>query len=274
MSRARVAVVLSGGGAKGAAHLGAARALAEARVEVVHWIGTSMGAVTAAALAGGETPAVLLERFGAIRRRDVLQRAPFALLRGVWAPAMLDPEPFRAAITRFLPGDRFADLAAPCTVTAVERLTGQVASFGTRGEDAPLLDALMAACALPPYFPPASVNGRELYDGGLRGPVPLGVAEGLDCDFVVVVDVGPGFDETGTPVHLPPPLLAAADTAIGWLMAGTTALMRERWDRNPANPPLLWVRPTSDRGATFAIERVPEYARAGHHAMQAALKQL
>lgn len=274
MSGGRAAVVLSGGGAKGAAHLGAARALRDAGVEAVHWIGTSMGAVTAAALAGGEDPDALVARFAEIRRRDVLRRAPFALLRGIWAPALLDPQPFRATMARFVPAARFADLATPCTVTAVERDTGQVRRFGALGEDAPLHDALMAACALPPYFPPAEVAGTACYDGGLRGPVPLALAEGIDCDLVVVVDVGPGFDETGTPVHRPPPFLAAADTAIGWLMAGTTLLQRERWDRIPGLPPLLWVRPTSDRGATFALERVPEYARAGHHAMRQALEKL
>ncbi len=274
MTAPRVAVVLSGGGAKAAAHLGAARALADAGIVPVHWIGTSMGAVMAAALASGATSAGLLERFSKVQRRDILRRAPFALLKGVWANAQLDPAPFRATIASLLTVSRFDELQTPCTITAVERETGREVRFGTGGEDAPLLDALMAACALPPYYPAATANGREFYDGGLRGPVPLRVAEGILCDFVAVIDVGPGFDETGTPVQMPPPLLAAADTAIGWLMAGTTLLLRERWDRIPGLPPLLWIRPTSDRGATFALDRIREYERAGHHAMQAALQHL
>jgi len=73
---------------------------------------------------------------------------------------------------------------------------------------------------------------------------------------------------------VPPPLVAAADTAIGWLMAGNAELMRERWAANPGLPPLIWLRPISDRAATFAMERIPEYANAGFSAMQTALASL
>lgn len=274
MNGPRVAVVFGGGGAKGAAHLGAARALREYGADVVRYVGTSMGAVMAAACASGHDPATLLEAFGTVRERDVLVRARFALLKGVWAPALLETAPFRAAIERLLPVRRFSDLVTPCTVTAVDRTTGEEVAFGTDGEDVPLLDALTASCALPPYFAPVRVAGRDCIDGGVRGPVPLFRAAQVPCDFVVVVDVGPGFDEQGTPVRLPPPLLAASDTAIGWLMAGTTELLRDKWDRTPGLPPLLWVRPTSDRGATFAMERIPEYERAGHRAMRDALQRL
>ncbi|HET9134291.1 MAG TPA: patatin-like phospholipase family protein [Gemmatimonadales bacterium] len=274
MNGPTVAVVFGGGGAKGAAHLGAARALREYGANVVRYVGTSMGAVMAAACASGRDPATMLDAFAAVRERDVLVRRRFALLKGIWAPALLEMPPFRAAIERLLPERRFADLAIPCTVTAVDRATGEAVVFGTDGEDAPLIDALTASCALPPYFPPVRVAGRECVDGGVRGPVPLYCAERIACDFVVVVDVGPGFDERGTPVRLPPPLLAATDTAIGWLMAGTTELLRAKWDATPGLPPLLWVRPTSDRGATFAMERIPEYERAGHHAMREALQRL
>lgn len=274
MSVLRVVVVLSGGGAKAAAQLGVARALAEAGVVPIHWIGTSMGSVMAAALASGAAPEAIIEQFASLRRRDVLRRAPLALFRGIWAPAQLDPAPFRATIASLLGVTSFRELSAPCTITAVDQQSGDELRFGTGGTEAPLIDALMGSCALPPYYPAAMVNGRACYDGGLRGPVPLGVAEGIDCDRVVVVDVGPGFDEVGTPVHLPPPLLAAADTAVGWLMAGTTALVRERWQRTPGRPPLVWLRPISDRGATFALERVPIFARAGYDAMRSALGAL
>lgn len=274
MSQPRVAVVMGGGGAKAAAHLGAAIALAEAGIVPVHWIGTSMGSVVAAALAGGADPAVLLARFGGIERDEVLEREPWAVVKGFWAPAVFRADGLRRVVESLVEARRFADLASPCTVTAVERDTGKVIRFGTLGEDAPLIDALMASCALPPYFRAVTVNGRHCYDGGIRAPLPLPVAESVDCDLVVAIDVGPGLDEVGEPVERPPPLLAAADTAIGWLMAGTTALLRERWESRAALPPLLWVRPTSDRGATFAVERIGEYGRAGERAMRDALRGL
>jgi predicted acylesterase/phospholipase RssA len=251
-------MVLGGGGAKTAAHLGAARALRDAGIVPIHWIGTSMGAVMAAALASGEAPEAILERVAAIRRNDVLHTSWSGLVRGIWSPAVMKPEP----------------VVAPCTVTAVEVKTGKEIAFGSGGEDAPLIDALAAACALPPYFPPAPVNGRTFYDGGLRAPVPIGQAVGIDCTFVVAIHTAPGFDETGTTVEVPPPLIAAADTAIGWLMAGSVELQRERWDLVPGRPPLIWLRPVTDRGAMFAASRTAQYAADGYRAMMQVLEEM
>jgi predicted acylesterase/phospholipase RssA len=266
--------VLGGGGAKAAAHLGAAVALRDAGITPVHYVGASMGSVVAAALAGGADPAELLARFTGIGRGDVLQREQFAILKGVWAPAIFRSAPFRATVERLVTHRSFDELATPCTVAAVERDTGDLVAFGADGEAAPLIDALMASCALPPWFRPVELNGRHFYDGGLRAPLPLPLAERVSCDLVIAIDVGPGFDESGTPVEVPPPLLAATDVAIGWLMAGTTELLRERWERRPDLPPLLHVRPTADRSATFAVERIGEYGRAGERAMREALRKL
>lgn len=274
MNGPRVVLVLGGGGAKAAAHLGAARALYEAGIRPTHIIGTSMGAVIAVALATGEEPAAILARFAAVKERDVLAPERLQLFKGIWARALLKSEPLRATIARLISARTFGELVIPCTVTAVEAKTGREVAFGAGGEDAPLHDALLGSCALPPYFAAARVNGRDFYDGGLRAVVPLRQAEGLDCDFVVAIHVGPGFDEQGTPAQVPPPFVAAADTAIGWLMAGTAELMRERWELNPGVPPLIWLRPVSDRAATFAMERIPEYAMAGYTSMQKALADL
>lgn len=274
MTAPRVAVVLGGGGAKAAAHLGAAVALADAGIVPSHWIGTSVGSVVAVAMAGGADPAELLESFGKLKSRDVLRRVPLAAIRGLWTPAIFRSDTFRRALERLVTPRRFSDLRAECTITAVEHQTGREVAFGSGGEDAPVLDALAAACALPPWFRPVRVNGRDFIDGGMRAPLPLAQAEHLEVDLVIAIDVGPGFDEIGEPVHRAPPLLTAADTAIGWLMAGSTALLKERWDLKKNLPALLWVRPVNDRGATFAMERIPEYGRAGERAMRTALEEL
>jgi NTE family protein len=267
-------MVLGGGGAKTAAHLGAARALREARITPLRWIGTSMGSVIAAALATGEDPDAILERVVAIRRRDAAPLDWTAILRGIWAPALLKSAPMRRVIGRIVKAGTFGELATPCTITAVEVLTGKEVAFGTDGEDAPLVDALAAACALPPYFLPVTVNGRAFYDGGLRSAVPIERAAGIDCTCVVAIHTAPGFDETGPDVAVPPPLIRGSDTAIGWLMAGTVELQRKQWDLTPGRPPLVWLRPISDRGALFAADRTAHYADLGYRAMMQALEAM
>ncbi len=267
-------VVLGGGGAKTAAHLGAARALAEGGITPIRWIGTSMGAVMAVALASGDAPESILERMLRLRRADVLVADRIGLLRGIWSRHVLKAGPLRATIASVVAARRFADLPAPCTVTAVDVASGAETAFGTGGREAPLLDVLAASCALPPYFPPVTIDGRQYFDGGTRGQVPLRQADGIDCDLVVAVHTGPGFDETGAAVEVPPPLIALSDTAIGWLMADSAALMRERWLARPGAPRLVWLRPVHDRGATFALDRAAQYAEAGYRAMQHALTEL
>ncbi len=274
MTPRRAVVVLSGGGAKGAAHLGAARAFREHGIEVVHWIGTSMGAVIAAALATGEAPDALLERFATVKRDDVLAMDRFALLKGIWAKALLKPEPFRRAIAEFLPVHTFAELSTPCTVTAVDVQSGAEVAFGTGGTIVPLVDAVVAAATLPPWFAPYPIGGRNYYDGGLHAVVPIHRALGIPCDMVIAVHVGPGFDEQGEAVKVPPPFVAATDTAIGWLMARNVELMRAAWPVGLEVPPLVWIRPTSDRGATFAMERIPHYAELGYRETMNVLEEI
>ncbi|MEO5824891.1 MAG: patatin-like phospholipase family protein [Gemmatimonadales bacterium] len=271
MTGERVVVVLGGGGAKCAAHLGAARALAEAGIKPIQWIGTSLGSVLAAALAAGESPDEILARFLSVRRNDVLVPVRFAAVRGLWNRGLLQSSALHRTVANLLSARSFASLQTPCSVTAVDADSGAEVVFGAGGRDAPLLDALAASYALPPYFPPYPLAGRRYYDGGLRGVVPLTVAAKVPCDRVIAVDVGPGFDETGAAVQLPPPLIQATDAAQGWLMAGTTELLRERWQLVGNLPPLTWVRPVSDRGATFAMERASAWAEQGYAAMEQAL---
>lgn len=274
MTEERVVVVLGGGGAKCAAHLGAARALAEAGIKPIRWIGTSLGSVLAAALAAGESPDEILARFLSVRREDVLVPVRFAALRGLWNRGLLQSSALHRTVANLLSARSFDALQTPCSVTAVDADTGEEVVFGAGGRDAPLLDALAASYALPPYFPPYDLGGRRYYDGGLRSVVPLTVASAVPCDRVIAIDVGPGFDETGPAVQLPPPLIQATDTAQGWLMAGTTELLRERWQLRGDLPPLTWVRPVTDRGATFAMEHAASWAKQGYTAMRGALGDL
>ncbi|MEK6597565.1 MAG: patatin-like phospholipase family protein, partial [Gemmatimonadota bacterium] len=173
MTGRRVTVVLSGGGVKAAAHLGAVRALTEAGIHPTRYVGTSMGAVMAAALAAGATPEEILERARGIRRRDVARLSAAALVQGVFATALLHDEPLRQTIARLVPLKRFDQMSLPLTVTAADLDTGEEVRFGTGGEEAPLMEALYASCALPLWYPPAELNGRRLAEGGLRGPLPL-----------------------------------------------------------------------------------------------------
>lgn len=271
MSRTGVTLVLSGGGAKSAAHVGAARALEEAGLAPVRYVATSMGAVVAAALAGGSDRDTLLARLASVGRAGI-SKEPLAFLRGLFAPSLLRAAPFRRAVEQLVAARRFAELAVPITVSVVDLDTGELLLFGEGGEDAPLVDVLCASCALPMYYPPVPLAGRRCGDGGLRGPLPLEVAARLARETVVAVDVGPGFDAAGGgPPVSAPPLVRAHDDAVGALMAQTTAAQLALWRTDPSRPALVYVRPRVGRDATFRVDRVLRYADDGYTAAREAL---
>jgi NTE family protein len=274
VSSAGVTLVLSGGGAKSAAHVGAARALQETGLAPARYVATSMGAVIAAALAAGLGRDSLLAGLARAGRAGVV-RDPFALVRGLFARSLLRPGPFRQAVERLVPARRFAELAVPLTVTVTELDTGRLLVFGAEGEDAPLVDVLCASCALPVYYPPVVLGGRRCGDGGLRGPLPLDVAGRIARETVVAVDVGPGFDAAGPgPSAAAPPMVRAHDDALGALMAQATAAQLALWRADPARPPLIYVRPRVERGATFRVDRVHRYADDGYAAAREALSHV
>jgi NTE family protein len=271
VSPAAITLVLSGGGAKSAAHIGAALALAEAGLTPVRYLATSMGAVIAVALAARVDPQALLERLAELGRVGVV-KDPLAFVSGLFARSLLRPRPFRQAIERLVPVRQFADLAVPVTVTVTHLDTGDLLLFGDGGEDAPLVDVLCATCALPVYYPPVRLGGRRCGDGGLRGPLPLEVACRFARETVVAVDVGPGFDaaELGAPSGAPP-MVRAHDDAVGALMAQATASQLAIWRSDAARPPLVYVRPKLERAATFRVDRMRQYASDGYAATREAL---
>lgn len=265
--------VLSGGGARAVAQLGALEVLAEGGLVPTRFVGTSMGAVIGAGLASGLSVADVLDRLGQVDRRDVAALDRKALFLGIFAEALLKGSRLRDTLTRLLPVGRFADLVSPLTVTAADLDTGELVCFGAGGDDAPLQDALYASCALPVLYPPAELGGRRLADGGLRAVLPLEVAARFPSDLVVAIDVGPGFDAVEVAGRQPPALVRAHNDSQFILMAANTRLGLALWQATPQRPPLLYIRPAVRRGETFAVAEMGSYLDAGREAARRALAE-
>jgi predicted acylesterase/phospholipase RssA len=266
-----VTVVLSGGGAKAAAHIGAVRALVESGLTPVRYVATSMGAVIAAGLASGIAGNDLLTRLTEVGAKGIA-RDPSAVFRGLFARSLLRAAPLRRAIAALVPVIRFADLKVPLTVSVTNLDSGELLLYGAGGRDAPLLDVLVATTALPLYYPPVVLNGQRCGDGGLRGVLPLEIGAHLGNEPIVAVDVGPGFEAADT-VEPPtmPALVRAHDEAVGTLMAAHTQEQLARWRAEAGRPPLTYVRPSIERYATFRVDRMREYSEQGYRATRDAI---
>ena len=262
--------VFGGGGAKTLAHAGALKALLEAGLPPSHIVGTSMGAVIGAALAAGSTSQRILDIALSLQKKDFAALDAWSLAKGVFAGNILKPEPLKRTIARLVPATRFADLQIPLTITATDLDSGELVLFGELGQDAPLVDALYASCALPLYLPPAAIDGRRLAEGGLRAVVAIDVARRIPADMVVAVDVGPGFDEPPAAKKAAiPPLVRAHGEAIRVMMAAQTERTIADWPKDA--PRLVMVRAVAEREATFAVGAGQRYFDAGYRSTQLAL---
>ena len=275
----RVGAAFGGGGAKSVAHVGAAQALAEAGLIPSHYIGTSFGAVMAAALASGTPIADLTNQLLHPASSSVVAFDWLSFVKGFFADHLLKSGPLEALIARLVPARQFADLKVPLRVTATDLDSGELVVFGSEGnarESVDLQRALYASCALPLYYRPAEIGGRRCGDGGLRAVLPLLPAREIPADLVVAVHVGPGFDE-GPPSRtasrfLPPPLVRAHGSSERILMAAQVDAAIAAWPREAAR--LVVVRAVAEREATFAVDRLQRYYEAGYRTTKEALATL
>lgn len=190
--RPREAVVLSGGGALGAAQVGALRALFEAGVVPDLLVGCSVGALNAAFLALDPTPArvdALTEVWSRLERKHVFggrSRMAGHLVRR--DDHLYEPDALRDLVRRWVPVADLAETAVPCHVVTTDLMDGRPCWWST-GDPVPVLTA--SAC-LPAVFPPVSLGGSLHVDGGVTNPVPVGRALELGAVRTWVIDVSGG----------------------------------------------------------------------------------
>jgi NTE family protein len=178
--RLRVGLALSGGAARGAAHVGVLKVLAEAGVSVDAVAGTSAGALVGGAFAAGMTVAELLSLGREMRWRN-FGRMTLSRL-GVQSNARME-EYIRA---RF-PVTRFEEMPIKFAAVATDLHTGQAVVMRDAGDAA---FAIRASCAVPGWYVPVTdARGRQLVDGGLVANLPAAAARSLGPDIVIAVDV-------------------------------------------------------------------------------------
>ncbi|HEY9284453.1 MAG TPA: patatin-like phospholipase family protein [Pyrinomonadaceae bacterium] len=181
-TRPRVGLALSGGAARGAAHVGVLRVLEEQGIPVDCIAGTSAGALVGGAYAAG-LPLDRLEDFALRMRWRDFGRVTLSTL-GVQSNARLE-EFIRA---RF-PAARFEDLPIPFAAVAADLQTGAPVVLKDEGD---LAFAIRASCAVPGwYVPVVDGRGRQLVDGGIVANLPVRALRKFQPppDILVGVDV-------------------------------------------------------------------------------------
>lgn len=223
--RPRVGLVLGGGGARGAAHIGVLEVLERLRVPIDCVAGTSMGALVAGSWAAGMSPAVMREQLARADWNDMFIDNPEysemsqrnkALSRqylpgsesGVGAngvryqSAVVSGQKIKLffnQLVRANQGERnIEELPLPLSIIATDIGNGERVVF----RDGPLTQAMRASMSVPGLLAPVDHQGRKLVDGGLVDNVPIGeVRQRCQADVVIAVNVGSPLlkpDEVGS----------------------------------------------------------------------------
>jgi NTE family protein len=190
-SRPSIGIALSGGAARGFAHIGVLQTLLAHGLKPDIVTGTSMGAVVGGCYAAGQLD-VIAEWARRLTRRRVLgyldvTLSGSSLIRGGRLARLLEATIGAAKIET---------LDAKFAAIATEIDTGHEVWL-TRGR---LLEAMRASYALPGIFAPVRVGGRWLVDGALVNPVPVSAARALDARLVIGVNTNDLFGR-GTTIH-------------------------------------------------------------------------
>ena len=252
--RPRLGLALSGGAARGIAHVGVLKVLAEAGVRVDYVAGTSAGALVGGAFASG-MPLEEIEQIGRNLRWRDLGRMTVSRL-GVQSNAVME-EYIRA---RF-PVTRFEEFPVPFAAVACDLRTGAAVVMRDEGDAA---FAIRASCAVPGwYIPVADERGRQLVDGGLVANLPATVARTLGAEVVVAVDV----NAEGAKFMGPP------GSVVGVLLQSMLVMQRTAVEHQRQTADVV-VSPSVGHLRWDEMGRAEEFIDAGCEAARAALPAL
>ena len=211
-SRPRVGLVLGGGGARGAAHIGVLMELERLRVPVDAVVGTSMGAIVGGLYASGMSAADLQVLVSTLNWADALSDSPDRSDLGFRRKQ--DDEEFPMKLELGLSGrnlslpqgaiqgqaldlllreltidvshiDDFDRLPIPFRAVASDLVTGKPYVMGS-GD---LAQAIRASMSVPGAIAPVAIDGHLLVDGGIVGNLGVEVMQAMDVDVIIAVDV-------------------------------------------------------------------------------------
>lgn len=283
-----IGLVLGGGGARGAAHIGVLKILERERVPICKIAGTSMGSIVGGFYAAGYTPDEIEAILAAVNWQDVLNDDPpredfpmrrkndtlrylldfrlgfrdgaIQLPRGVIQGQKLLLLLRRLTLHTWNVPD-FDHLPIPFRAVATDIASGEPVVF----DHGDLALAIRASMSVPAAFAPIRVDGRLLVDGGIVNNVPVDIAKAMGADRLIVVDVGaPLADES------------ALNSPIAITMQMLDVLMKQRTEQvlSAMSPEDIKILPQLGDIGSAEFDRATEAVPLGAQAAETAVARL
>lgn len=208
--RPKIGLVLSGGGARGAAHVGVLKVLEELRIPIDIVTGTSMGSLTGGLFAYGYSPTMLEKKLIATDWDDVFQDNPPRAQRNIrrkqddynylikleagfkngafkLPTGLIQGQKMDLMLRSLMPDapDDFDQLPIPFRAVAEDIESGAAVEMG-HGD---IVSAIRASMAIPGVFAPVERDDRLLVDGGFTNNLPVRLARKMGADILIVVDL-------------------------------------------------------------------------------------
>lgn len=175
----KLGLSLSGGGAKGFAHLGVLKAMDELNIHPGIIAGTSAGAFAGVLYADGHSPDEILSFF---KKKSFKEFAELTIPH----TGIFKTDRFKCFLKNHLKAKTFEDLRIPIKIIATDLANGTSVVF----DKGPLIPAVIASCAFPIIFTPALINEVYYVDGGLFKNFPVTPIR-FECKTIIGVNVAP-----------------------------------------------------------------------------------
>lgn len=272
MPRPKVGLALSGGGARGLAHIGILKVLVESGIPIDCISGTSMGGVIAAAFACGlPIQAIEDKALKLSQMRELVKLIDLSPRRR----GLLEGNRVRDYLTEFFLDRNFENLAIPLAIPAVDLVQSKEIIF-TKGL---ILPAVLATIAVPGMFKPVEIGEYRLIDGGVLNNLPVDLARKLGAEIVIAIDVQ--FDpfhekpwqEYSNHLRFQVPM---PDFFLDFYRAELIMIAKITEERLKQNPPNLLLRPPIPMDITMFLgfNRAREIIAIGESCARSALEDI
>ncbi|MBX3058627.1 MAG: patatin-like phospholipase family protein [Anaerolineae bacterium] len=260
----KLGLVLGGGGARGAAHIGVLLELERLGLRPDLVVGTSIGGLLGALLAAGLSAEEMLDFFQQFNLEQLYRPADLRV------PALVSNRRVEKRLEKAIGRPTFADLKLPLAVIATDLVSRQEVVL----QEGDVVTAVLATIAIPVALPPVEMGDMILVDGGVKNNTPFNVARQLGAAYVLAVDL------TNTDPYAPMwrygrtgPLTKAAELVqrneLWWVLAATLdVITTQNMEKNLAEtPPDLLLQPEIGTIGLFDFHRWQEGVSAGRTAV-------
>ncbi|MFH1594198.1 MAG: patatin-like phospholipase family protein [Candidatus Omnitrophota bacterium] len=246
----KVGLALGGGAARGIANIGVLKVLEKERVPIDLIVGSSIGSLIGAAYSLG-VPTHTMEKYATKFTWQSL--ADFSISR----TAILRGKRLENIIDSFLGSRGFKDLRIPLAITTTDIESGEEV-LHTKGN---LKKLIKASCSWPGIFPPVTVEGRMLGDGGIRNSIPVKMAKKLGADIIIAIDIGFCVKKGKL-------------TNLFQMFIQSIQILGEELDKYQSKQADIVIKPKLHDMDQFAFHRAREAIHDGERAARAALSKI